>query len=474
MTGKPPRASTKSDAKRTRPRGSTQNEKSEKAEKAEKAEKGRAGKLRSPSVVPTDQFLRITDDEIVEVMESDSHADGADEDGGPLQELLGSLKAEVEAEAKAEADGMSGGRSDGVSGGQADGGAGGRPAGWTGLSGMGGLSGFPVRRDVKDAENPLQLRMLVLETASHLSTAQGAVVAAGHVVVRGASGPAGIEKLIGEVGQVDALLVALPGGEPLIDAALALGPTRPVVIAAATASAIEGARRAAGAGADLVVVRPHDVERVAPILFAAARLAEARRQLAAHGHGAAGGPGAGDGAGLDGDLADGLAGLDDEGDGGGDTGALQSSEVFRATVERELERALRYAYPLSVALFGLEIAPPPPPPGVRGILRARTGNALVNAVRDIDRVTELEHDRFLVLMPYTDRLAAAEVARRILSAVAAADPVVAAGRSYPPKVIGAVVGIRPGEPQTYDRLLHDATQLLEQTSVTGASLAVEA
>jgi len=88
-------------------------------------------------------------------------------------------------------------------------------------------------------------------------------------------------------------------------------------------------------------------------------------------------------------------------------------------------------------------------------------------------VTELEHDRFLVLLPYTDRLAGAEVARRIISAVAAGDPVIAGGRTFQPRLVGAVAGSRPEAPASFEQLVHDASQLLEQAAVTGASLAVE-
>ena len=301
----------------------------------------------------------------------------------------------------------------------------------------------------------LQLRMLVLEGATHLASAQGAIVAAGHVVVAGASGREGFEKLRAAVGSVDAVLVGLPGGEPLIDVALAQAPRRPVVIAACTGSAVDAARRAAAAGADLVAVRPHDVERLAPILLAAARLVEQRGQSVDAGGAAADPPAA-------------LGELSDR-----EPGALQPFEVFQQAVEGALERAQRYAYPLAVAMFGVDIALPPPPPGVRGILRARAGNALVNAIRDVDLVTELEQDRFLVLLPYTDRLVGAEVARRIISAVAAADPVVAGGRTFSPKLVGAVAGTRPGEPVSFADLMRDVTQLLEQAAVTGASLAVE-
>jgi hypothetical protein len=153
--------------------------------------------------------------------------------------------------------------------------------------------------------------------------------------------------------------------------------------------------------------------------------------------------------------------------------ALQPLEVFQQALALELERARRFAYPLCVAVFGVDIAPPPPPPGVRGILRARAGNALVHAIRDIDMATEHDQDRFLVLMPHTDRLAGAELARRIISAVAAGDPVTAGGRTFSPKLIGAVAEARPGEPQAIAQLIADATQLLEQAQATGASLAVE-
>ena len=75
--------------------------------------------------------------------------------------------------------------------------------------------------------------------------------------------------------------------------------------------------------------------------------------------------------------------------------------MFQRVLELEIKRAKRYEYPLSVALFAVEVAPPPPP-GIRGILRARAGNALINAIRDIDIATQLDHERFLVLLPYTD------------------------------------------------------------------------
>jgi CheY-like chemotaxis protein len=414
-----------------------------------------------------------------------------------------------------------------------------------------------------------RLRMLVLEAAPHLAAAQGAIVAAGHAVTIGASGRDGVDKLRFAVGEVDAMLVGMPGGEPLIELAAELGGRRPVVIAAWTASAVEAARRAPAAGADLATVRPHDVERLAPILLAASRLVELRRSgLPADGAAgaastsaapepapapesapapepapASGGAGDGDGeggvdgdgeggvdaGGEDGDDEDGEGGIDVGGEGGegGDDGdsksgddvggaggvdvdmdldgegdvavdmdldgegdvavdmdldgegepdrepaGLLAAEAFAQAAQCELEHARRFGDPLAVAMFKVDVPPPPPPPGLRGILRARAGNALVHALRAADLATELDHDRFLVVMPHTERASGAEHARRIVSAVAAGDPVTAVGRTFPPRVIGAVVGAAGAE-LDLPRMVQDATQLLEQALVTGASLAVE-
>jgi len=310
---------------------------------------------------------------------------------------------------------------------------------------------------VEVAELPAipQLRMLVLETAAHLASAQGAIAAAGHVVVTGASGRDAIDKLRAAVGDVDALLVGLPGSEPLIDAALA-HPRRPIVIAASTCSAGEAVRRAAAAGADLATTRPHDLERLAPILLGAARLSYLRRTSAPAPR-----------------ASEEVLDVFDAADSGElDQGGLVTLAQLRDAATRELARAQTYGYALTVAMFGVELAPPAPAAVLRGIVRARCGNALVHALRDIDLATELDQDRFLVVMPLTERHAGADVARKILGAVAGREAVVAGGRTFPLKMIGAVVTAVAGAP-ALDALIADVTQLLEQAQISGASLAVE-
>ena len=301
------------------------------------------------------------------------------------------------------------------------------------------------------------LQVAVHENQAQLAAAQGAIVAAGHVVATGGAGQAGTDKSVAAIrrGGIDAVVVALPGDEAVIDAALALEPNRPIVIASIAGTGTDAVHRATQAGADLVTTRPHDVERLAPVLLAAARLTTERR-IATTAKGA------------EQVLRARLEELSDP-----EPRGLQPFELFQRTLEVEIKRARRFEYPLSVALFAVEIPPPPPPAGIRGILRARAGNALIHTIRDIDLATQLDHERFLVLLPYTDLTGAAHVGRRVIAAVAEHSPVVSAGRSFPPRVVGAVAGSRPGEELSFAKLMKDATRALEQARRDGAELAVQ-
>jgi DNA-binding NarL/FixJ family response regulator len=305
------------------------------------------------------------------------------------------------------------------------------------------------------------LRFAVFEDGAHLAAAEQVIAASGHGVAVGGAGSDGARRVLDAIhrGQVDAVLVALasaPGpATQIVDAALALEPRRPIVIAAPIGDGASAARRAIAAGADLVTTRPHDGDRLGAIVLAAARLYVERTAAA---------------------IARGneqvlRAKLDEIAD--TDARGLQPPEVFQRVLELEVRRARRYEYPLSVALFAVEIAPPPPPPGIRGILRARAGNALIHTIRDIDLATQLDHERFLVLLPYTDLAGAAGLGRRVIAAVAQLEPVVSAGRSFPPRVVGAVAGGKPGSALSFGKLMKDVSRALEQARRDGAELAVQ-
>ncbi|HEY0251276.1 MAG TPA: diguanylate cyclase [Kofleriaceae bacterium] len=301
-----------------------------------------------------------------------------------------------------------------------------------------------------------ELHVAVYEHPDHLASAQAAIAANGHVVAVGASGTSGLSKVADQiVAGLDVVLVALPGGEPVIDIALAQDPRRPIVIASVSGKKTEAVKRAIAAGADLITTRPHDPDRIAPALLAAARL-HVERKISQNARGS------------EAVLRAKLEELQDP-----DIRGLQPFETFQRVLELEFKRAKRFEYPLSVALFAVDVPPPPPPAGIRGILRARAGNALIHTIRDIDLATQLDHERFLVLLPYTDLTGAAGLGRRVIEAVAKGDPVVSAGRSFTPRVVGAVAGAQPGHELSFAKLMKDASQALAQARRDGADLAVQ-
>lgn len=310
--------------------------------------------------------------------------------------------------------------------------------------------------DETDLVEVPQLRFAIYEHQEHLRAARDAIVAAGHLAVAGASGTSGISKIADEiVSGIDVVLVALPGGEALIDIALAQAPRRPIVIAAVSGKPTDGIQRAVLAGADLAATRPHEIEGMATLLLGAARL-HTERRAAQNARGA---------------EAVMRAKLEEISD--PELRGLQPLATFQRVLELEFKRARRFEYALSVALFAVEVAPPPPPAGIRGILRARAGNALIHTIRDIDLATQLDHERFLVLLPYTDLAGAAGLGRRVIAAVAQGDPVISAGRSFPPRVVGAVAGARPGQELSFAKLMKEATTALAQARRDGAELAVQ-
>ncbi|MGN6104646.1 MAG: hypothetical protein ACTHU0_06060, partial [Kofleriaceae bacterium] len=164
--------------------------------------------------------------------------------------------------------------------------------------------------------------------------------------------------------------------------------------------------------------------------------------------------------------------LDSDPDG---AGSLLSFEQVERQLEVELELSQRHGHPISIAM--LELVPPTDaPPGVSGILRARAGIAVAGAIREIDIAAPLPSDgspeRFLIVLPDTSRGDATDVARRVLEAVSAIDPVVAAGRALPAQVIGAVVTAEADPPRSVVRQLRDASRALDQARREGADLAV--
>ncbi|MCL4224327.1 MAG: GGDEF domain-containing protein [Myxococcales bacterium] len=307
---------------------------------------------------------------------------------------------------------------------------------------------------VEEAElTPLpSARVAIWETAAApLSQARAAVVAQGYeVLIAGAGAGALAEvgaRLSGDPAP-DVVVVGLPGGEAVLDAARALAPRRPVLVAAVPGAGRIAAERAHAAGADLVALRPHEPERLGPVLFAAAKLAAERGEMLTV-------------RGTEARLRDRL-----ERFGHADTvTGFQQLEFFQRVLELELKRARRYGYPLSVCL--LRQVDPPRAATIKRDLRVRAAAAVASAIRDIDMPVELPPDRFLVLLPYTDADGAALVAQRIVAAVAAHPPVRAAGADLRAHVTAGVSGITAGTDVSFARLMRDAGAALRAAEDAG-------
>ncbi len=318
---------------------------------------------------------------------------------------------------------------------------------------------LPIADDEQEPEPVPPIPMLqvaVYEAAGFLAAAEDAIVASNHAVVVATTGRDGVVSVAQALasGGIDVRLVGMPGGELVIDAAHMVTPRRPVVIAAYDGSGVDGVGQGNAEGADLVTLRPHDADRLSLALLAAARLLDDRRTLQG------------------GRLVQFAPRVRSEELRTEDARGLQRFDVFQRVLELELRSARTHRHPLAVGLFALELPSPEPSTAVIKLVRARATIALIDAMREIDLATELDHDRFLILFPYTELAEASSVAHRVIAEVAAGAPVIAEGWTIAPRLIGAVAAAEVGQPPSFARLMHDAASALEQARRDGIALAV--
>jgi len=311
----------------------------------------------------------------------------------------------------------------------------------------------------EDVDAPASAQVAIHEqTIGQVGIARDVARAMGLAVIAAEAGQDGVAEAIATLRHDDppgVVLVGLPIGAQILDVARALGPRAPVMIAASNGPAAAAAQAARAVGADLFAVRPHDADRLGPVLAAAARIAADRASLIVS-------------KGTE-DLL--RARLDQYGRADTATG-FQQFEFFQRVLELELKRAKRYGYALSVCLLGQVPSSKPPAPDVARILRVRAAAAVAATVRDIDLPTEIGEDRFLVLLPYTDIDGAAQVGRRLVAAVAAHEPVTSQGRVWRTRVVAGIAGLRAGQPVSFARLMKDASTALRDARERGLDLVV--
>ncbi len=249
----------------------------------------------------------------------------------------------------------------------------------------------------------------------------------------------------------DAVIVAVPGAEEVIAAARGRATAGPVVIGALGGPALAAADRGREAGADLFVVRPHGSEALASALIAARALTRERATVRA----------------LESTEAMLRERLLRYGQADAETG-FQHFDFFKQFLVIELKRAKRYGYPLAACLVAIDQpAEPAPAPALLRALRRRVAATIAATIRDIDLPVDLDEERFLVFLPYTDIAGAENVGKRVASAVAGfggddADLTVSVGIS----------ATRPGKPISFARLMRDANAAVRASQLKGGGRVV--
>ncbi|MEZ4365378.1 MAG: diguanylate cyclase [Kofleriaceae bacterium] len=291
-----------------------------------------------------------------------------------------------------------------------------------------------------------------------LGAIEAAATALGQrLTVRGAGADAidRVRAAIRAPGPPQVVVLAAAGAEAVVGVASTVSP-RPVLVLVGGGATSALAARAAALDVELFAVAPYDLDRLAPVLAAAAQLAHTRAEL---------------------NLARGsellLRRRLDQLTAADEHSGLHGFELVRRVLELELRRARRYGYPLAVALVELTLGRggTAGAAGVQRILRVRASAALTGAIRDIDLACELDDGRYFVLLPYTDRKAAGQVAHRIIRSIAALPAVTSAGHSHRAE---ARAGVAAGHPDggSFARLMKDATAALAEAHREGADLVV--
>ena len=296
-------------------------------------------------------------------------------------------------------------------------------------------------------------RIAVFEPApTHRVRARDAVTALGFELVSGDDLEAARAALLGAAAP-DVLLVGVPGGEDLIEAALALDRQRPVLVAALAGSILDARARAVAAGCDLFTLRPHSAESLGAPLAAASALAVLRQRVV----------------GLEGNQAVLRERLARHGETESATG-FQHIDFFKQILLIELKRARRFGYSLAVCLVAVDPAAPgaaPLPHHVAAELRNRVAAAIVQSVRDIDFPVELSPERVLAFLPHTDLAGAGPVGRRIADAVHATGVVADGGKEHRVTVSVGIAALREGQPPSLARVMRDAAAAVRAAQLKG-------
>jgi diguanylate cyclase (GGDEF)-like protein len=142
-------------------------------------------------------------------------------------------------------------------------------------------------------------------------------------------------------------------------------------------------------------------------------------------------------------------------------------EFFKDLLVMEIRRAKRYGYPLSICLVSLDpYELPSDQLTMASRIRAKVARAVSRSIRDIDIPVFVGQERLLVLLPHTPIDGAAQVARRLVTAVSERN---GAPDTELPRVTASigVAGVGEGDEVSFSGLMRRARQALERARQQG-------
>lgn len=305
----------------------------------------------------------------------------------------------------------------------------------------------------EDPRSPIPATVAVIEdVASHRNRAIEVLESLGYALHEAKTMVSGRASLSSS--PPDVFLIGAPEGGELVRECLEHD-DRPVVIAAMAGPAESAYERCDELGADLFTLRPHNKDGLAAVLRAAIQLQLVRQRERA----------------LRGTQQRLHERLQQYGASEQATG-FQHIDFIKSFLAMEIKRARRYGYSLAACLIGLDPWPEnrgEPPADVIASVRAQIAAAITSAMRDIDMPVNLDDDRFLAFLPYSDLDGAERVGRRIAAAVRSLSPAHGAGVSYRPSVSVGVAALEAGEPVSLAKIMRDASMALRAAQLKGGS-----
>ena len=254
----------------------------------------------------------------------------------------------------------------------------------------------------------------------------------------------------------DILLVALPDNADLVQAARAVEPLPPVVVASLAGPPATARDRFGKVDADLFTVRPHSVESLGPVLHASIVL---RQQIdLLHAQRA-----------TEVRLRDELRSV---GRSGASTG-FQHFDFFKQILVIEIKRARRFGYSLAVCL----VAQDPwqdkqPSPAGKVRIRRKLAGSISRTIRDIDIPVDYADQRYLLFLPYTDIDGARRVGERVAKSIVRNARITESGREYAASASIGIASLKAGKPVSFARLMRDANAALRAAQLKGGGRVV--